>query len=444
MKHWRHRWDSVSTTRAISLLGAFCLVVLLLFWAGVIHANDGPERYVRGATDFIHILTGAELIRSGQAAQLYDLEAQRAMQARILAPYLTLRPNMVLVFNHLPIEALALVPLLGLPYPLIFALWSGASVLAAGAALWLLARYAPLPGPANRAGLLLACAFPPLHLALWLGQPSAFVLLGLCGAWAALRHERPALAGVAFALVALKPQLLPILVLALCLQRRWRTLLVTAGVLAGGSIAMMPVLGVAWPLRYLLLLSGSRDWGAEVGVHPAQMENWRGLAVNLFGQSVPALVMPCVVGLSLLTVGLLLLAWWRAHPAGQGAGTAGQDDLIWALAILVAVPASLHLLPHDLSALVLPAWLLGRRALNGAWPTSLSRGWLALLGGGYLCSWLPLLASDAPAVAVIPTVSLLGAAIGLLAWQLWTYQGQSSPVPRAVPRQAHAEGGPAR
>jgi len=205
-----------------------------------------------------------------------------------------------------------------------------------------------------------ACAYYPVHLSLWLGQNTTFVLLGCCGVYAGLRSRRDGLLGGMLLLVALKPQLLPLVVGLLVLERRWKALTIAGGALATIVIAVTPILGLAWPLHYLRFVLVDSNRGAAVAEKPMYMVTWRGVAVNLFGESAPSLVTPLFIALAVLTLGGFLWVWWRVQRRG-GAGA----QTVWALALVVTILISPHLNPHDLSILIAPAWLICSQVLVG-------------------------------------------------------------------------------
>ena len=381
-------------------------------WTAEALAGGGLEGWIR-VSDFVSTLTGALIVHEGNGPLLYDQASQRAAQERVLAPYFTLNDDGLLPFNHLPSEAVLVAPLMDLPYALSFALWTVLALLAMGLSVWLLQRARPLPTPALWAMILAVAAFHPLHRALWLGQNSPLVLLGMCGAYAYLERGRHGRAGVWLALAALKPQILPVVVLLLILQRRWRALVTFATVLAGASVAVMPLVGVGWPFEYARLLLQVSGWD-NARITPAIMPNWRGFAINLFGGSAPALVAPVFVGLSALSIGLVVWAWWRVRdrraqttPSSQAAE---RRDLLWSLAGIVAVLDATHLNPHDLTLLLFPAWLVAAHVLSGRWERATSRLWLWLLWTIFALAPLTLI----PRVGVIAVPLLLAVAIGLL------------------------------
>jgi hypothetical protein len=108
------------------------------------------------------------------------------------------------------------------------------------ASLALLLRKHATPSTArDRSWLLLAIAFPAVFVNLIHGQ-NGFLSAALLAGGIAWLDERPLVAGVLFGLLAYKPQLLPVIPLALIAGARWRALaatVLTAFALAGVAIA---------------------------------------------------------------------------------------------------------------------------------------------------------------------------------------------------------------
>nr|MBF6613933.1 DUF2029 domain-containing protein [Chloroflexota bacterium] len=314
-------------------------------------------------------------------------------------------------------------------YSLIFGLWTLLMVIAVGMSLWLLNRALPVDRRLLVLVVLALCSYQPLWRSLMLGQNSPLVLLGLCGAYLSLKRDRPVWAGLSLLLVALKPQLLPVVLLLLLLQGRWKTLGAFAASLTALVVAVMPILGVAWPLDYAKLLLGVAGWKDTGAIDPGIMHNWRGFATDLFGGWLPGIVTPFFLIMSLLSVALVVWAWWRSRGQSvQETGAPGRSacyspgyDLLWALCGIIAVVTSLHLNPHDLTLLIFPAWVMAAYATSGRWNKRVSQLWLSILWVAYLL--IPVTfygdaANVAPGLAVVPDVLLLALAALLLARQL--------------------------
>ncbi|MFL5733745.1 MAG: glycosyltransferase family 87 protein [Chloroflexia bacterium] len=411
------------------------LALLLIYFvkgAQEVKSIGGLEAMVRRA-DFVSTLTGALLIREGHGPSLYNLETQRDAQNEVLAGYNHVDLGNMLPYNHLPFEALFITPLVALPYPLVFGLWTLLMALAVWLSLRTMQRALPMPGAVLPIAVLVAISYQPLFRSFMLGQNSPLVLLGLCGTYAAIRRGQDGLAGAALLLVALKPQILPIVLLALLLQRHWRALATFLGLLAALCIAVMLVLSPAWPLDYARLLLGVSNWSDTGAIDPAIMHNWRGFATNLFASWAPSAVTPVFLALTLASAALLV--YFALMIGGKTLGTrysvlgTQHNDLFWALTGILAVLTSLHLNPHDLTLLIFPAWILGAYVVSAWFGKGQSRNFTYIIWAAY--ALIPLafytgLGASYPGLVVVPDVLLMSLAALLLARQLRT--GEPHPA----------------
>ncbi|MEO5953357.1 MAG: glycosyltransferase family 87 protein, partial [Chloroflexia bacterium] len=413
-----------------------------------VQETGGPDGYIRGnadrgPVDFISTLTGALVIKDGNGSRLYDVDLQTNAQNRIFASYRpALDKDHILPYNHLPFEALLITPFMNLPYPIVFALWTLICGIAIGMSLGLLDGALPVARPVGWVLSMAACAYMPLIRGLMQGQNSPLILLGLCGVYVALKRGQPEWAGAALVLLALKPQVLPVILLLLVLQKQWKTLAVFTGILTGLSVLAMPFLGFDWPLKYAQLLIGVAGWGNTGAIDPSIMHNWRGFLTNLLGPN-SGLVSPLFAILSLATALMVAYVWWRTSVKKQEMGSRSTEyavaqsdeeynpnfDLVWALAGFAAVLTALHLNPHDLTLLVFPAWIIGAYATSGLWSRRLSLVWVVLLWVGW--AFAPLTLTNAQGI-VVPSVLLMAVACGLISWQL-VGRAPASSARQAVP-----------
>jgi hypothetical protein len=357
------------------LLSALALLTAIYaqLWIGLLSlpALDG--------VDFISFYTAGRIVRSGALRMLYDLNVQHAIQVPIVGPNFV--PGGTLPYNHPPLLA----PLLGL---IAFDDYTTAYIANSAVLLVVLllcgavaARFVAERGLDRRASVLVASGlvlFYPAYISLLKGQDTAFVLLGaLLWMWLLLtRRER--LAGVALALVLLKPQIALALGLPLLASRN------RAGWWFCGTSALLALyswllVGTHGLFDFLGLLRLSAD-GQGYGMNQPAMYNFLGLLIR----SMPTLDVAILSALKwaafALTVSFLCWLWW------------GKREALTAQHIGVAVTLSLfaspHLHLHDLSLLLLPA-LAGLALLwkRGRW------GRLAALALLPACSLL-LFASD--------------------------------------------------
>lgn len=431
------------------VLRAMGIVVPVLFilsaildWVATsrLPGNHGVEGLVRHS-DFLSNLTGALVIHEGNGQHLYDLGVQHIAQNKVLFPYFVLGSNEILPYNHLPFEALLTTPLVGLPAATIFGIWDLFTLVMLGLSLWVMQRALPVPrGAIFLVGLALV-SYSPLIRSFVLGQNTPLVLLGLCLTYAAAKRKLDTATGAALLLVALKPQLLPIVGLALLLQGRWKALAAFVGMLAALCVAVMPILGPTWPLDYVKLLVGVASWqGSGGAIDPGIMHNWRGFATNLLGGLAPGLVTPLYLLLTLASAVFVAWLWLRARGSGGNPATGQAEpshrtyDLLWAVTGIVAVLTSLHLNPHDLSLLIFPAWIVSAYALSGGWSRQVALFWLAFMWFGYAMYTVTMPMADRIGnwASTIPSVLLMSAAAVLLARLAINRHGWPTAMPKAA------------
>ena len=421
--------------RAVGLKITLALLALLtlgqgLLWYGSVKSRASLDAYASGI-DFTATLTGAQIIRDGDGARLYDLDVQRAAQRVLLAPYSANQAapadsDTVLPYIHPPFEALLTAPLMGLPPGTLYLLWIGVIGLALVGSVLLLARTLPLVGESRWLMLAAICAYAPMHQVLLLGQSSPLVLLGLCGAYAGLKRGRDGWAGVALALMVVKPQMLLVVGVVLLLQLRWRPLVVCGSIIAGLTIAAMPILGLLWPLRYAQFLAGIGSWSGNHNEYPSIMHNWRGLIFHFAGGASSSVAGFLIAGLTAASLGALLWVWWRGAAARSGVA-----DLLWALACVIAILAAPHLYIHDLTLLIFPAWIVVWWLQAHGWPRPLTQVWLAIIWGGF--AFMQIFPFRSEAFLWLPTVPdtlLIVAATALLTWQALRRPAEARPNTR--------------
>lgn len=326
----------------------------------------------QGYPDFTAMYAAGRCVLSGLGSRIYDQQVQARLQQQFASQVKNrLGP---LPFTHPPFEAALFAPLGLVSYTTAYWLWNAFSLLALLAFLYLLRPHLPaLRGWSKALPVLAGLAFFPVFVCLLQGQDSLLLLLLLGLAFVALKRGREFLAGVCLALALFRFQLVLPLLAVLLLRRKWKVLpgfAAVAAALAGVSAAV-----VGWQQtwnypRTVLQLSRAQAAGA---MNPTNMPNLRGIVSALAGEGNAAHLLVAVISLALLG----WAAWqWTSDPAKPG------FDLSFALAVVVAIMASFHLMAHDLSLLLLPLllaadWLL-RSGATG-WTRRLMVAAIALL-----------------------------------------------------------------
>ena len=315
------------------------LCILLFIQVAVVIAS---WRFVTaGTTDFRNFYADSYMVRTGRAQQLYDYSAQVQLQSQIVSPRTAALPLMVP-----PFAALLFVPFSLLPYQpafIAFGLFNLALVALAIASLR--PFIASLAGYSSMAPILLFLSFPPLGFALAQGQLSIILLAVYCTAYAALRHERPLLAGCLLSIALLKLQIAIPVALLFLLWRQWRfiagfslgtLLLISASVWTVGSNHLADIARSMFSTPATLPSAAAQ---MKYGIAPQNMTNLYGLCYKLFGGGHLTLFATILSSIALFI--------WAARK---------QTSL--PLALTVGLLVSYHLYIHDLTILLLPYALL--------------------------------------------------------------------------------------
>jgi hypothetical protein len=166
-------------------------------------------------------------------------------------------------FLNPPPMAWLAAPLTLLPYRPAYVIWSLLCALALGAAVALL-----VPGRRARlAAFALTLGLYPTLFALYLGQSSIFVLLAVAACWRLQRGGHQVWAGLALALMAVKPQMVLVLPAALLVAGRWRLFAAWAAATLGLGVASVLTLGPDGVSNYLQLAAHPlpEDWVYTLG-----------------------------------------------------------------------------------------------------------------------------------------------------------------------------------
>ncbi len=353
-RRWRTpvtTWRWLITLAIAGLTGSFCVML----WMGLL---ADPQLH---GVDFLSFYTAGRLANTASLSELYDLDRQRAVQHALVDS--TFFANGLLPFIHPPFLA----PILGLcvdgDYRASYLRWVGMMAVVAAIAALILARVyvqenelvATAPDPSRRArrpvsgeGLLVVVGlliFYPTFISLLKGQNTALILLGMAGWMAALRAERPLLAGLALGLTVIKPHLTLALGVPMLIAhpRAAPGLLLSAGGLGALSMLLVGAEGVR---DYLALIALSNA-GEGFGLNQDAMYNLAGALLRAAPTLDPTARNLIKWGAFLL--GIVAITWlWRRRGARVEMTSVGA-------AVVLTLLVAPHLHAHDLSLLALPA-----------------------------------------------------------------------------------------
>jgi hypothetical protein len=312
---------------------------------------------LRGNADFRVFYSGGYLLRSGQTGQIYDDDKIKNVQdERVsISPW-------VLPFTHPAYEALLFVPFSLLRYRAAYITFLGFNLLCLVIGYWFLqTRFGPLRERWRWLPPLAVLGFMPIPAALMQGQDSLILLALFTAALAFMDSGSELAAGLLLGLGMFKFQILIPIGFLFFIWRRWQILfgtVISGAVVLALSAALTGIDAQRTYVHKLYDISLKRH-GADLigyGVPVAGMPNIRGIVSSVLHVA-PGISLSTIVILSLV---LIVLAAWR------GWSTSPQWQL--AIAISAAALTGYHVLPHDLSILLISmAILLGQSNARGLW-----------------------------------------------------------------------------
>ncbi|MBI5284035.1 MAG: DUF2029 domain-containing protein [Chloroflexi bacterium] len=348
-----------TTDGARLVLPAAAAAALLAFLATLVLAIAGIVRVATGdggaGGDFMSFYAAGYIVRHGMTDGLYNGAVQAFVQRAVYPgdlPHATGYPLPLFV-------AWAFAPLSRLPFTAAYLRWTAINAALLAALAFALDRHlVNVPMLPRRTFIaVFACSIPAVTNII-LGQVDFIVFGALFGAYLLLREERESLAGIALAVVLIKPQFLLGVVPMLLLWQQWRTLRTLA--LAGGALLIVPAL-LAEPgalAAHARFVAGYQGAGGDLHVNAAAMSNWRGLAASVTGSNAAWAWLP---GMAAITAGAFAVAMPRWRLAAHGAVAADQA---YALAVMLPLLVSPHLYAHSLVLLFIPLAI----ALRGYFP----------------------------------------------------------------------------
>jgi hypothetical protein len=197
--------------------------------------------------DFPAFYAAGRILAHGEAARLYDWQAQARAQTDLFPGK---NGSEFLAFAYPPYVALLYVPLAALPYRVAYVLHTLAMVAALFAAAWLLAGVSPRVRRYAFEGFCMSVAFVPMFIALYGGQLTPLLVLALSAALLASARGHDLIAGICLGALWIKPQYAAPLIALFALARpRTAKPALIAAILA--YAAGVWVHGWAWPVAYL-------------------------------------------------------------------------------------------------------------------------------------------------------------------------------------------------
>jgi len=319
----------------------FWRITHIALWLGLIgvytiiffRVMASPEQ--RTGSDFIAFYSAGRIAQESGFSSTYNLQAQHQIQQRIVG--FSLQDNQILLYNHLPF-LLPLLALIAIPnYLLSFFLWQivllTLMIFGLGLFLYLLPNLEVSEKWA-------AALFFPLFFSLLNGQDTALALFALAAWMFFLIRQQDFLAGLALALLTVRPHWFILFCVPFIFQRRR----IFAGAVTGAAgLTLFSAWLLGWQgiqgFLHILSLSAGGEW---YGMKENAMFNFLGILSRAFPANLLQARVLAWVGyfFSILATSLL----WKNTTLNVSCKISWQ--------ILAACFFSPHLHFHDLSILV--------------------------------------------------------------------------------------------
>ncbi|MFL5306511.1 MAG: glycosyltransferase family 87 protein [Polyangia bacterium] len=405
---------------------------LLVLWAVVLgnavtFAGRLHWPHAVASTDFSSYVTGWWMILHGQARLLYDQAAQTAAQRVVMggAPF----DDGLMAFLYPPYVAVGGLPL-GMVAdsfgePAAYTIWTLANLAFAARLAWLSVDELRAEGRARLLVWLWVFAFFPVLSNLVLGQLSLPLAVAAFELFRAVRAGRATRAALCLAVLAIKPQLLPAVVLWLIARRAWPAL--RRGAAAGAVLAVVPLVALGphvWGDYFRHVHTLERFFAPGL---PLNMVNVRGLLLRVAPAAEPRidLIAYALWALSLAFLAFVLAR--RRRDRNDSSDPEGRET--YALTIAVALLGNPHLFNQEVTLAVVPF------ALHLAWLRARGLPWRGF--ARFVLAWPPLyvvarwcrLTATADAPVRTPVDPVLVGLVLLLLGMLQTIRarGQSTP-----------------
>ena len=325
---------------ALCTLVAPAVAFILLWWP--LRANG-----LGTSADFISFYGAGRMVREGQRQEVYDYEHQLSIQKQFTTH------SDVLPFIHPPFEVWIFALLALFPFSTAFSIWTFCNLSILGLVFFLLHPHSGSLGTRERLFLLAASFYPALTTILQ-GQDSFIVLLAYVLAYINLKERRDFMAGCALALGRVKFQVVVPFAIIFLLAKRVRFV---SGFLSAGALLTLISLflsGFTGLWRYARFLLQMNAPGHETAhIYAAAMPNWRGVTYLFLAGRVPTPLLTAIV----LSASALLIVWTSLKLRKAVQLTERGFDLQFALLVSVALMTSYYIFLHDLSPIILVAFL---------------------------------------------------------------------------------------
>jgi alpha-1,2-mannosyltransferase len=318
---------------------ALVLAVILWVIAAVVGFTGTSDRGIAGplkGADFVQFYTLGHLASAHRIAPMYDPALYHRAQVDLIPE--SRREIYPPVYP--PQTAVLFAPVSGLSYQRALLIWCLLTI--AGYALIVWSAWKPVADllPDRMFVIAAAAAFPPFWSLILHGQVTLIVLAAFWAGWLALERQRPWLAGLAFGLLAIKPQLgIPLAVVVLVCGE-WE-------MLAGAVSSVMAQAAAVW------LMLGPDAFSAFADIIPTMMTYADLLEAKPFlSHSVRAVtrLAPNWIGVPIWAIASAIVLWYTVGAWKSRAPLRVRLGVV----VLASALVNPHMIIYDLTVLALP------------------------------------------------------------------------------------------
>jgi hypothetical protein len=329
---------------ALTVFGVCYAPSVVGWWAQPAEAFSG-RRARFDASDFGAFYSAAEFVANGRGDRIFHVDDLVGPQHEII----TLPDGHVLPYLNPPFFAGALAPLTRLGFDRAYQAWVVLTLGVLVVTCYLLWQTAAPLDRRWRALIIVGfVTLNPLAYSVRQGQFSLILVAALASAYLLLRDGKDRRAGVALAVLLIKPELLVPAAIMLAVARRWRVFETLLPLTAAAVVASIAIVGIPEALRYPRYVHDIAGT-AGVGTFTAGMFGWNGLLGSTFGDAHAGEELLAHVPLTLASLALVAYAW-RRRPAAEPAfarcwfmmvaGTLLADPHLYFQDVIIVVPAA--------------------------------------------------------------------------------------------------------
>ena len=356
------------------------LLAFFIWIAAVVIGFAGPgDRGIAGplkGADFVHFYTLGHLASAQQTDTIYNMKALHDAQVALVPDsgpdlYPTVYP---------PQAAVIFAPFSGLSYQPALLIWNLLTIALYALIVWSAWRRVSSQLSDRTLVLAAAAAFPPFWSLILYGQITILILAAFWLGWLALERGRHYLAGVAFGLLALKPQFGIPLAAIVVAGGEWRMLAGAVSSVAVQAAAVWLVLGTSVFASFAETLRVTVTYADWLESKPFMSHSLRALTRLL----------PNWAGLPLWAALAAVVLWYTVKVWKSTAPLRVRLGVVMLASVLV----NPHVIVYDVTLLVLPLIWFGAYMLEAERQTQAP-------AFGMLVYWLF-------AALFIPTAAVIG------------------------------------